>query len=69
MINQVAMLLLNEGHHDEAAPLLKEALGACREQLGDRHEDTLGAINNHAMALEAQGLFDEATTGADVLHF
>jgi len=44
--NQVANLLHDQGRLEEARLLFEEALHACREQLGDRHEDTLALINN-----------------------
>ena len=44
--NQVANLLHDQGRLEEARQLFEEALDACREQLGDRHEHTLVLINN-----------------------
>ena len=42
----MANLLHDQGRLGEARPLFEEALHACREQLGDRHRDTLVVINN-----------------------
>jgi hypothetical protein len=42
--------------------LLREALEACRATLGDRHPDTLRAINNLGRLLHDQGRLGEAET-------
>ena len=60
---------------DEAAPLLREALTACRETLGARHPQTLVSICSLGALLQVQGdvagarrLYEEAvSTGREVL--
>ena len=53
-------LLKAQGDLDGAAPLLREALEACRGTLGDGHPDTLGSIYNLGLVLEARGELDGA---------
>ena len=50
-INNLAILLSDQGRLGEAEPQYLEALAARRETLGDRHPDTLGSINNLAELL------------------
>ena len=54
------MLLQDQGDLEGAAPLLREALQARRETLGDRHPKTLYLIDNLAIFLHTQGEEDEA---------
>jgi len=54
------MLLRDQGRLAEAEPLMREALGGRRHQLGDSHPDTLISINNLAVFLKAQGKLAEA---------
>ena len=56
----VALLLRARGKLDEAEPLLREALAARREALGDTHPSTLVSINNLGDLLQARGALDEA---------
>lgn len=44
-----------QGLLEEAVPLLREALQACRETLGDQHPDTLASIYNLGLVLESSG--------------
>jgi tetratricopeptide (TPR) repeat protein len=60
LLNQVALLLQDQGRLDEARPLLEEALVGSRAALGDAHPDTLTSVNNLGMLLQAQGQLDEA---------
>ncbi|CAK0820165.1 unnamed protein product [Prorocentrum cordatum] len=53
--HRVAKLLKAQGDLAGAEPLLREALQASREVLGDRHPDTLTSVNDLAMRLQAQG--------------
>ncbi|CAK0820161.1 unnamed protein product [Prorocentrum cordatum] len=53
--HRVAKLLKAQGDLAGAEPLLREALQASREVLGDRHPFTLTSVNNLAMLLKAQG--------------
>ena len=54
-LNNLAMLLQDQGRYDEAEPLSREALDASREVHGARHPATLEALNNVARVLQAQG--------------
>ncbi len=49
-----------QGRLDGAQPLLEEALAGYRAALGEAHPDTLRAINNLGLLLQAQGRLDEA---------
>jgi len=60
LLTSLPRLLKAQGKLDEAEPLLREALRARRETLGDRHPDTLVSINNLGSLLKAQGKLDEA---------
>ena len=43
-ISNMGRLLQAQGKLDEAEPLYREDLAACRETLGDRHPDTLTSV-------------------------
>ena len=60
LINNLGMLLQAKGDLDGAEGLLREALAARRETLGDRHPDTLTSINNLGSLLHAKGDLDDA---------
>ena len=60
LINNLAILLQDMGKLEEARPLFEEALQACRETLGDRHQMTLVFICNLADLLRATGALVEA---------
>ena len=64
LINNLGMLLKAIGDLDGAEPLLREALEASREKLGDRNPHTLCAIGNLAFLLQAKGDLD----GAELLY-
>ena len=59
-INNLGMLLEDQGKYDEAELLMRELVQAVREVLGDRHPHTLRSIGNLRGLLEAQGKHDEA---------
>ncbi len=59
-INNLALLLQDQGKLAEAAPLFREALAGRRAKLGDQHPSTLTSINNFASLLQAHGTFAEA---------
>ena len=70
LLNQLALLLQNQGKLREARALFEEAMQACRATLGDRHPDTLLSINNLALLLQdlgereaARPLCEEALAG------
>ena len=44
-MSNLAMLLENQGKLDEAEPLVRDELAACKETLGDRHPDTLVSVS------------------------
>ena len=44
LLRLIGRLLQDQGKLDEAEPLYREALAACRETLGDRHPSTLRAV-------------------------
>ena len=60
LINNMAMLLHDQGKLVEAEPLHREALAGWREVLGDKHPVTLRSINNLALLLGDQGKLAEA---------
>jgi tetratricopeptide (TPR) repeat protein len=60
LINQVAMLLKEQGRLDEARPLLEEAVAGCRAALSEAHPSTLTAVNNLGNLLKAQGRLNDA---------
>jgi len=59
-IHSLALLLRDQGKLDEAEPLMREALGGMRRQLGNSHPDTLISINNLAVLIRDQGRLAEA---------
>ena len=70
LINQVGLLLQDQGDLAGAAPLLREALAGRRATLGDQHPSTLISISNLGSLLKAQGdlagaapLYREALAG------
>merc|ERR1719424_1980044 len=60
LINNLGLLLKDQGDLDGAEALLREALEARRETLGDRHPNTLISINNLGLLLKKQGDLDGA---------
>ena len=60
LMGMLGRLLQAQGDLDGAAVLLREALEARRETLGDRHPHTLTSINNLGLLLQAQGDLDGA---------
>ena len=62
------MLLKDKGDLDGAEELLREALEARRETLGDRHLDTLVSVGNYADLLrETGGLGDAVRVMGDTV--
>ncbi|MDG2185688.1 MAG: tetratricopeptide repeat protein, partial [Mariniblastus sp.] len=59
-INNMGVLLSNEGKYDEAQPYFTEALEVSRRTLGDDHPETLASISNMGNLLSTQGKYDEA---------
>ena len=51
---------MDAGSLEAATSLYRDTLAACRQKLGDDHEDTLTALNNLGTLLLAQGKADEA---------
>ena len=64
LITFVARLLHNKGELVEAEMLYREVIEATREALGDKHLETLVAINNLGTLLAEKGDLDSA----EVLH-
>jgi len=60
LIGNVARLMQEQGKHDEAEPLYREALNVRTEQLGRRAPDTILIVNNLAWLLQARGQLEEA---------
>ena len=44
-VNNLAVLLKDQGKVDEAEPLYRESLAAKKETLGDKHPDTLRSVS------------------------
>merc|ERR1711935_1024431 len=59
-ISNLGMLLVKKGKYEEAEPLCREVLQACRETLGNRHPHTLIAISNLDWLLLNKGLLRPA---------
>ena len=60
-IGNLGLLLKDQGKYDEAEPLLREDLQACRETLGDRHPSTLSSIGHLADLLRERDQLDAAS--------
>ena len=60
LMNNLAMLLYDQGKLSEAEPLHLEALRGRRETLGETHPSTLASLNNLAIVLKTQGKLSEA---------
>ncbi|MGE0463980.1 MAG: tetratricopeptide repeat protein [Vicinamibacterales bacterium] len=60
--NRLADVLIDLRRGVEAEPLTREALELRRARLGPTHPDVLGAMAQHALAVDAQLRFDEALT-------
>jgi tetratricopeptide (TPR) repeat protein len=59
-LNNLALLLLDQGALAEARPLLERALAIREKQLGPEHPDTATSLNNLADLLRAQSALAEA---------
>ena len=59
-MNNLGMLLTDQGKLSEAEPLLQDALRQRRDMLGDAHPDTLNSMSNLAMVLKDLGKLSEA---------
>ena len=60
LLNNLGLLLHDQGDYEGAAPLCREALQIRRETLGDRHPSTLISMNNLGGLLQAQGDYEGA---------
>lgn len=59
-VNNLAVLLQQQGELEEATRLYLQALGARERVLGAEHADTLRVVNNLAVLYSDQGKLDEA---------
>lgn len=59
-INNLAVLLQQQGHFDRAAQLFEEVVSTRKEVLGEAHPDTLTALNNLAGNFKATEQLDAA---------
>jgi tetratricopeptide (TPR) repeat protein len=57
-----ASMLVENGRAGEAQGVLREIWDVQRRQLGDHHPDTLGTLNDLAVALRSSGRLEEART-------
>jgi len=60
LINNLGMMLQDQGDLDGAKAMYREYLEGCRGTLGDKHRSTLGSINNLGLLLHDQGDLDGA---------
>ena len=60
VLNTMGCYLYLRGRYKEAEPLLMRALEIREEQLGGRHPDTAGSLNNLALLYQEQGKYAEA---------
>ena len=60
LINNLGLMLSDQGKLGDAEPLYREALAGCRRTLGDEHPSTLSSINNVANLLKDQGKLGDA---------
>jgi tetratricopeptide (TPR) repeat protein len=60
LVSRLGRLLQDQGKLFEAEPFRREAYAACRDSLGERHEDTLDALASLAGLLKVQGKRAEA---------
>ena len=67
LINQVAVLLEEQGKLQQAEPLCIEALDACRATLGNHHRNTLNTEGNYGILLLKQLNSDGLSTVQSVL--
>ena len=59
-MNNLAVMLSNQGKYDEAERIYPQALALSEKVLGKDHPDTLSSMNNLAGLLKNQGKYDEA---------
>jgi serine/threonine protein kinase len=59
-VNELALLLGDQGKHTEAENLFRRNLEATRRVQGPEHPHTMRAVNNLALLLQAQGKYSEA---------
>ncbi|KAF2787342.1 hypothetical protein K505DRAFT_257913, partial [Melanomma pulvis-pyrius CBS 109.77] len=59
-VNNLAVVLDNQGKYNEAEKLLWRALEGREKELGVHHPATLTSVNNLAAVLRHQGKYDEA---------
>ena len=55
LLNNVGLLLQDQGKYDETEKYFKEVLEGCRKVLGNDHINTLSSINNMGLLLRDQG--------------
>ncbi|RYP17801.1 hypothetical protein DL767_009943 [Monosporascus sp. MG133] len=59
-MNNLALVLQNQGKYDEAEQIHRQELKLSEAVLGREHPDTLTSMNNLALVLRNQGKYDEA---------
>jgi tetratricopeptide (TPR) repeat protein len=59
-LSNLALVLTNQGHYDEAGELIQRALRIEEEVLGPKHLNVATTLNNLAGVLNAKGYYDEA---------
>jgi len=60
MLNNVGLLLHDQGKHDEAESLYKQSLEIRKNIFGINHPDVATSLNNLAELYKSQGKYDEA---------
>ena len=60
VMNNLALLLENQGLYDEAEPLFKKSHAISEQIQGSKHPTTLALLNNLAFLYESQGDFQRS---------
>jgi len=59
-MNNLAMVLKDQGKYEQAEEMYRQALGLSETVVGKEHPDILTSMNNLAIALRNQGKYEQA---------